>query len=450
MPTQNPYLIKTENRFLPIIQAFTDNLYKNMQMRQELADKTMAFNMKKQGEALSLQYINRLKEAKTAEDIVSGFTDAYVGLVQKGLSQYAPYVSQYADLKSKELGILEEKDLYSKKFEALTKALGNNEFKFGEGIRKGEEISNIIKSQTANPKLQYELFKESVESGLLKTSTSLQYSPDLKNLYATDELIDKTGKVVVKPGEQPVKKQIIESKGQYYYDVGTEANKLDAKDVLLSGDALEKISALKYQDYWKRITDQRVRDNANGMDILKMGILKDKPMQEAYRQSLLNFRDVVSRRDPKNKSLIDALKYKVLGLDSKITELYGTDLKLTTPVNYASVTTEPWRDVTKSLLGTMSIKDYMGEGNKYVKDIEFDVIPRSQLEKNMYLTSLNTVLPSEWGIPAKDENGAVLNPETVKAFKEIDPSGELFKSLYQLKKLEATESGKYIGKVYTP
>jgi hypothetical protein len=116
--------------------------------------------------------------------------------------------------------------------------------------------------------------------------------------------------------------------------------------------------------------------------------------------------------------------------------------QLNTPVDFNSKTPDEWRDVTQSMFQTMVIKDYNGE-ETLLSDIQFDVLPSDIDNRKKVLNEIGKTLPREWGISA-EQSGAILNPEAIKAFKEIDPTGKLFKSLYNLYQLQKIESGGYL------
>lgn len=103
--TQNVFVTRTQNRFLPIIQAFNDNLYKHMQMQGELNDKAIAFNKQVENEQFISQYGKKITQAKSLEELTSTLSSAVTDAGGRGLTNALPIIQSIAQVHQQSIGL---------------------------------------------------------------------------------------------------------------------------------------------------------------------------------------------------------------------------------------------------------------------------------------------------------------------------------------------------------
>lgn len=250
--TQNVFVTRTQNRFLPIIQAFTDNLYKHMQMQGELNDKMIAFNKQREGEQFIGSYGEKLREAKTPEELnkVLGEATQYAG--QRGLTPHLSVIGALAHSQGNMIKAEQDKtkaDLFvntASNIEATAPWNGNPNVKL-------QDIVTDIKNKYSDPTLQADAL-EQVFKTLNKVETGVQF--DTKgNISIVSGTKDITGKQVA-TGE-PI--SVGDNKGQYFLDINKN-NVQDAGEGSVNPTDAEQISKIKMSIEEQR--QQNARSNA--------------------------------------------------------------------------------------------------------------------------------------------------------------------------------------------
>lgn len=436
--TRNVFITQTKNPFLPYIQAFTDYMGQYMQQQGALAEKMYELRKKKIGENLSAGYMDKIKNAKSVEDVTQSYANAYTELMRAGLPEYAGRVGQFADLRSREIGVREEKDLYKGRFNAFAKAMGENKFKYGDQLVTGSQLQSIISSQTDNPRLQYELFKDAAETGVLKTNIALGYDPSLTQFTATEELIDATNKVFRVPGEEPVEKPIITQGSKSYYDKGPKG--LSPEDELVSGDVQEKISALKFTKARQDAIDARIgRSNQLTQEDV------DKAVNKMYYQGVSDFvtalgtNKLVSSERPTSsgKKLVVGSKTGLSGFSlSQDTGGFISSLLKQESGAIATPGDKRWDVITNMLFNQVKLENFGEEESSVpLADVNFYIYPQSMEERNNIINQLGKLGANQGINPLYDPrqpNQPLPNPEVIKYFKDINAMD----SYYALRKLK--------------
>ena len=96
---------RRRNGFLPIIQDFTDRLYKHTEMQAQLNDKVMAFNRQKESENFISQYGKKITEAKSLEQLTSALSSTITEAGQRGLSSTLPIIQSIAQVHQQSIGL---------------------------------------------------------------------------------------------------------------------------------------------------------------------------------------------------------------------------------------------------------------------------------------------------------------------------------------------------------
>lgn len=124
--TQNVFVTKTQNRFLPIIQAFTDNLYKNMQMQGELNEKQLAFNKQVQNEQFIKDYGKKITQAKSLEELTGTLSAAVTDAGSRGLTNALPIIQSIAQVHQQSIGLEEANKQANEYVGLLSKTYGGS------------------------------------------------------------------------------------------------------------------------------------------------------------------------------------------------------------------------------------------------------------------------------------------------------------------------------------
>ena len=236
MATQNVFVTKTENRFLPIIQAFTDNLYKNMQAQQQLADRTMAFNMKVKSDDFISQYGNKLTNSKSLEELSSNLGKAITDAGSQGLQSVIPILSSVAQVHQQKIGI-EDANKQADEFIGLMAKTykGSMVLQDGKPVSMDEAIAGL---QNIKDPLSRRMNAEFLVKNMLKEFKTIL--PTDKGYAYSEGYVDANNKVY-----NSSQYNIYEEKGKVLTDYGKAGDKTDDRE-------LDPLVAKEYGIYKKQ------------------------------------------------------------------------------------------------------------------------------------------------------------------------------------------------------
>lgn len=149
--TQGGYTIRSQNRFLPIIQAFTDNLYKHMQAQGELNDKLLAFNEKIGAEKFIGEYGKKIGTAKNISSLSKILSEGITTALGKGYNSVVPMMQSLAQVQQSFIG--EEKiNQQAKDAEAFyISQYGEQKFAWNGKETLGKDVIAQMKTQFTDP-----------------------------------------------------------------------------------------------------------------------------------------------------------------------------------------------------------------------------------------------------------------------------------------------------------
>lgn len=240
--TQTGYTIRSQNRFLPIIQAFNDNLYKNMQVQGELNDKILAFNKQREGEQFIGSYGEKLREAKTPEELnkILGEATQYAG--QRGLTPHLSVIGALAQSQGNMIKAEQDKnkaDLFvstANNMEATAPWNGNPNVKI-------QDIVTDIKNKYSDPTMQADAL-EQVFKTLNRVETGISFNPKTGNYSIAQGIKSITGEEVSTGTPTKVG---FDAGGRPFYDAN-EDKKLTEGEKYLGVTDTEKITQMQLQE----------------------------------------------------------------------------------------------------------------------------------------------------------------------------------------------------------
>jgi len=165
--TRNVFVTKTQNRFLPIIQAFTDNMYRHIEAQGNLADKMYAFEKKKQGEQFAGEYGKRISQAKNIKELSTSMTEAFTEATSRGFTNVIPQLQTIAQTQQALIGEqrLEQQAIDYEKF--LSGQFGEQSFAWDGEEMTGNQIIEQLKGIT-DPVIRYNMLSKLPELALEK------------------------------------------------------------------------------------------------------------------------------------------------------------------------------------------------------------------------------------------------------------------------------------------
>jgi len=247
-----------QNSFIPAIQQFSNFLGQYMQQQGQLAEKTYDLNKKREGEQFISIYGQKLREAKTPEEVnrIIGEATQYAG--ERGLTPHLSVVGALAQSQGNIIKLGQDKQRADLFVNTLKSTYGDATAPFeGNKQAKVSDIVTAIQTKYANdPTMQAEALDQvaksinKIESGIIQNKKG---GFDIINSTksTTGETIASGSPIAVGFDEQ----------GRPFEDANAN-NKIDAGEAYVNARDAEKLNQIQQQDKrWRSQFGQMTRRN---------------------------------------------------------------------------------------------------------------------------------------------------------------------------------------------